>query len=258
MAVQSKAIIQAFASAHLRLRTIRDVRRAGARAFGAQRYPRTSTQSLQVRRYTTRHLNESRCRCRWKCWKDPTRLVPAAKGDPVQQRCTGGLRRKDGVKDGIVSDPRTCKFDPAVLLCKSGMPPIVSRLLRWIPQRRLCVGHDKIRRAGLSGHSPGFEFGWRIPTTAAARILCCGHAALSGPSEGKFRFDVVRPGYRSGAGVEERAVIESSDPNLAKFKARGGKLLMYHGWADPGPAPENTINYYSAVTKALGGAKQDD
>ena len=41
--------------------------------------------------------------------------------------------------------------------------------------------------------------------------------------------------------------IEATDPDLAKFKARGGKLLLYHGWADPGPAPENTINYYEAV-----------
>jgi feruloyl esterase len=51
--------------------------------------------------------------------------------------------------------------------------------------------------------------------------------------------------------------IEASNPDLAKFKARGGKLLLYHGWADPGPAPENTIRYYEAVNKKLGG-KQDD
>ena len=47
------------------------------------------------------------------------------------------------------------------------------------------------------------------------------------------------------------------DPDLKAFKARGGKLLLYHGWADPGPAPENTINYYDAVSSTLGG-KQDD
>src|SRR5262249_36068055 len=51
--------------------------------------------------------------------------------------------------------------------------------------------------------------------------------------------------------------IEANNPDLAKFKARGGKLLLYHGWADPGPAPENTINYVDAVTNKLGG-KQDD
>ncbi len=60
------------------------------------------------------------------------------------------------------------------------------------------------------------------------------------------------------AAVKNAGYIESSDPHLAKFKARGGKLLLYHGWADPGPAPANTIHYYNDVVKALGGSKQDD
>jgi feruloyl esterase len=51
--------------------------------------------------------------------------------------------------------------------------------------------------------------------------------------------------------------IEASDPDLSRFKARGGKLLLYHGWADPGPAPENTINYVEAVRSRLGGLQAD-
>jgi len=57
--------------------------------------------------------------------------------------------------------------------------------------------------------------------------------------------------------LKNAGIIEANDPNLAEFKARGGKLLLYHGWADPGPAPQNTINYYNEVAKKLGG-KQDD
>jgi feruloyl esterase len=53
--------------------------------------------------------------------------------------------------------------------------------------------------------------------------------------------------------LKNAGFVEATDPDLAKFKARGGKLLLYHGWADPGPAPENTINYYDAVNKKLGG-----
>ena len=50
--------------------------------------------------------------------------------------------------------------------------------------------------------------------------------------------------------LKNAGFIEASDPNLTKFKARGGKLLLWHGWADPGPAPENTINYYSKAATA--------
>ena len=47
------------------------------------------------------------------------------------------------------------------------------------------------------------------------------------------------------------------NPDLSKFKARGGKLLMYHGWNDTAISPGNAIDYYTSVQKKMGG-KQDD
>jgi feruloyl esterase len=57
--------------------------------------------------------------------------------------------------------------------------------------------------------------------------------------------------------LKNASFIESSDPDLSRFKNRGGKLLLWHGWADPGPSPVNTIDYYQQVEKTLGG-RQDD
>jgi feruloyl esterase len=57
--------------------------------------------------------------------------------------------------------------------------------------------------------------------------------------------------------LKHAGVVEASDPDLARFKARGGKLLLYHGWADPGPAPENTIDYYEAVRRTMKGGQED-
>ena len=49
------------------------------------------------------------------------------------------------------------------------------------------------------------------------------------------------------------AIYNSTDPDLSAFKARGGKLLMYHGWADPIVPPQFTVAYYEAVEKTMGG-----
>ena len=48
-------------------------------------------------------------------------------------------------------------------------------------------------------------------------------------------------------------VIATDDPDLSRFKSHGGKLILWHGWADPLIMPDGTIDYYDAVTKRMGG-----
>ena len=51
--------------------------------------------------------------------------------------------------------------------------------------------------------------------------------------------------------------INAANPNLKPFLAHGGKLLMYHGWADPGVPPLASVNYYKTAMDTMGGEAQD-
>ena len=46
--------------------------------------------------------------------------------------------------------------------------------------------------------------------------------------------------------------LDANDPNLKAFHSRGGKLILYHGWADAALPPINTVNYYQSVNKLMG------
>ena len=51
--------------------------------------------------------------------------------------------------------------------------------------------------------------------------------------------------------------LDSNDPDLSAFRARGGKLIVYHGWADPDISPLSSIDYYEAVALLLGGDEDE-
>ena len=51
--------------------------------------------------------------------------------------------------------------------------------------------------------------------------------------------------------------LDATDPNLTAFKARGGKLILYHGWNDPAISALNTIDYYDSVVSRLGRQETD-
>ena len=104
------------------------------------------------------------------------------------------------------------------------------------------------------GSAPGVESGMRIQGGAptALQFNVFRYLAHQDPKWDVLAFDLDKD---LPLAIRHAGFIEASDPNLAKFKARGGKLLLYHGWADPGPAPANSIKYYSAVAQTLGGAQ---
>jgi Tannase and feruloyl esterase len=51
--------------------------------------------------------------------------------------------------------------------------------------------------------------------------------------------------------------VNATDPDLRRFEARGGKLILYHGWNDPAIAALNTVNYYHSVIAAMGASNTE-
>jgi feruloyl esterase len=169
----------------------------------------------------------------------------------------------DGVKDRLLADPRKCRFDPSGLLCRGAER---SHCLTAAQLETVRSGYaDARNRSGeliYPGLVPGGELGWLLPGRATEP---------GGIDLGMFRFIAHQdPNWdwrsfdlqRDHALAEKQAgFMEAINPDLSAFKARGGKLLIYHGWNDGGSggaiSPLNSINYYNSVLARMG-PRQDE
>ena len=269
MAMQSKAIIQAFYNRGPRLSYYQGCSTGGRQGMmAAQRFPEDFDAIIAgAPVYNVVHLNVSQVALQVGMLRNPARLVPPEKRTLLANAVVGACDQRDGVKDGIISEPLACKFDPAVLACKAsdsstalgaGAPDCLTAAQVENARSAYAPVAAKSGTVVYPGRSPGFESGWRIPTQGAALNPLFAdmprYVGRQDPNWDPMTFDLETD---LALALKNGGFIEAGDPDLATFKARGGKLLLYHGWADPGPAPENTINYYEAVNKTLGG-KQDD
>ena len=269
MAVHSKAIIQAFYNRGPRLSYYEGCSTGGRQGMmAAQRFPEDFDAIIAgAPVYNMVHLNVSQVALQVDMLKNASRLVPAEKRTLFANSVVAACDQRDGVKDGIISEPRACKADPAALACTAADPSTAlgagsadCLTAAQVENARSAYAPVTTKSGALvyPGRSPGFESGWRIPTPGAPlNPLFTDMVRFVGrqdPNWDPMTFDLETD---LALALKHAGVVEASDPNLAKFKARGGKLLLYHGWADPGPAPENTINYYEAVNRTLKG-RQDD
>jgi len=53
-------------------------------------------------------------------------------------------------------------------------------------------------------------------------------------------------------------ILGPTDANLGTFRKSGGKLLLYHGWSDPGISALGTLDYYEQVVRSAGGQREAD
>jgi hypothetical protein len=190
---------------------------------------------------------------------DPKATIPAAKLPTIQKAVLGQCDALDGVKDGVIEDPRACHFDSKALLCKGADGDECLTAPQAAALAKIYAGPRNPRTGAqiVEGFPPGVEAEqgtwsyWIIPNanrTPAQFIFAntfFGQAVYEDP-KWDFRTANFDEDVRYG---DEKAgvVLNSNNPDLRSFRARGGKLIQYHGWGDAAIPATSSIAYYEKV-----------
>ncbi|NLT65636.1 MAG: tannase/feruloyl esterase family alpha/beta hydrolase [Acidobacteria bacterium] len=189
--------------------------------------------------------------------KDDSKRVPAEKLALLNKAVLAACDGNDGVKDGLIQDPQKCSYDPTRLLCR-GDDANDCLTAAQVETVKNVYAPTRFESGEIifPGKAPGSEHSWIMLHGKQPSPISVGTFQLTyqDPDWDWRTFETDRD---TKLADEKTGFINAVDPDLSKFKARGGKLLLYHGWDDFGIAPENTINYYSNVLKLMG-PKQDD
>lgn len=165
--------------------------------------------------------------------------------DGLMKQCDG----KDGVADGMISDPLGCNFDPGVLACRPG-------------QTDACIAPEKIAaikkafagpRDAYGTHVyPGFLYDAGITMKGTVPgLLALGKNGLFGPYTTATELDVDKAAQHASD-----PLVEPASTNLSTFSANGGKLIFFHGDSDPWFSPLDTLGYYKSLAATNGGAEK--
>jgi feruloyl esterase len=179
----------------------------------------------------------------------------------------------DGVHDGVIADPRRCRFRTASLLCRKDSAPGTcltgeqiaaadkiyagpkdSRTGRQI-YPGLTLGSEGVR-ADAKDSTPGWtDFLAGDRPTEPARADIFRYWVYDDPQWNWWKFDWGKDVDRVTATLGP--LFDANNPDISRFAARGGKLMMYIGWQDPIGSAGEAINYYQAVEDLQRGATTD-
>ena len=188
--------------------------------------------------------------------ENPGSYVPKEKYAVLHKAVVEACDALDGVKDGVLENPKRCPFDPKVVQCKGADGPDCLTAAQVEAAKKIYSG-PKNPRTGeqiFPGLEPGSENGWNFFARGAEPPIVASHFKYVVFHDPKWDYRTLN--FDSDVALADKldnGVLTATNPNLKEFFAQGGKLLLYHGWNDEGIAPQNTINYYESVVDATGG-----
>jgi feruloyl esterase len=192
--------------------------------------------------------------------KDPASYIPPAKYPVIHKAAVAACDAGDGLKDGLISNPTACSFNPDVLLCKGSdaascltAPQVAAAKKIYSPAINPRTGKEM-----FASLIPGTELGWGVqaqgPDPSNNIYDQYRYVVFKDPNWDwktfNFDSDVAR------GDLPENLIMNATDPDMKAFFGHGGKLLMYHGWSDPNVPAVNTVKYYNSVVENLGGASK--
>ena len=187
--------------------------------------------------------------------RTPAAVIPASTYPMIHSAVLDKCDALDGVKDGVIEDPTGCSFDFATLTCSGG-------------EKADCLTKEQVETASAmmrpirdpkSGavlhpgrYYPGSELGW---------------GGVAGPSPSGESHEGMRkivfspdwdyhtinvPDDVERAVKADKGLLYGGDPDVSRFVERGGKLLMYHGWADPLVSPDTSVIMFKRINDTVG------
>lgn len=258
MTAHSKELVSRFYSEPADLSYYKGCSTGGRQGLmAAQRYPADFDGIIAgapANRHIHMHVAQS-----WEMMRvshNPEAAIPPQTAEMINAAV---LDKCDVHDEGFISNPQQCSFDFSTLQCPTGE----SGEQCLTPEQLETV---EIYYSGVRTSDGEEVFAGRALSVPMQPMMPSDEAPTS------FLFDTIRilgfqdPDYDWRAFdldedlpmIDERVgFIDATDPDLSDFEARGGKLLMYHGWEDPGITPQNAIDYYISVLQEMG-ADQDD
>lgn len=195
---------------------------------------------------------------------NPAGYISSLKLPAITAAALAQCDEQDGLKDGIINDPLSCHFDPSVLLCKQGdelsclTAPQIASL-----KKIYTGGTDDKGNLIFPGLMPGDEAhqwkSWLVgdgPTASLYTQNYFRYMVFSDPHWDPLTADTDKALHEADAKTAQ--ALNATDPDLSRFAAHGGKLILYHGWNDPAISPLSTIHYYQQVQEKMGDAKTEE
>ena len=161
--------------------------------------------------------------------------------DALMKQCDA----KDGVADGLISDPLGCDFDPAVLTCKVGQSESCLTIEKVAAIKKAMEGPKTSE--GVQVY-PGFLYDTGITSNGPIRGILFPGPGIFGPTTTAMEVDVEKEAL-----ADTQPLVDSLSTNLTTFVAHRGKLIFYHGNSDPWFSPLDTFGYYKDMASANGG-----
>jgi feruloyl esterase len=187
----------------------------------------------------------------------PAGVIPPSQYPLIHRAVLAACDANDGVADGVLENPGACAFDPKTLVCTAEGGSCLSPAQAESAARMYAgARHPRTRASVLPGLAPGAELGWNViggpqPIGLAAEALR--YVVAKDASWDATRFDAASD-LDAALAADPDDGLGATSTDLRPFFARGGKLLMYHGWSDPQITPYNSIDFFHKVLAAQGGA----
>ena len=199
---------------------------------------------------------------------DPAGYISAAKLPAINAAVRAACDAADGVTDGVINDPRQCHFKPATLICK-GAESDACLTAKQAHTLSVIYGglHDAAGKLIFPGYLPGAELGpagwasWTTgtgPGTSGLYVFSTNYFInmVYENKDWNYKHAVIAAAYKAQL-AKTSQLLDATNPNLKPFAARGGKLILYHGWNDPAIPALSTIHYFNDVRATVGAASAD-